>query len=520
MKIMALTLSLLLSFGLLADVSENLNNLRIINRLSSLETSSKEGTLELASSKSEYTLEIERFINGNIALSQNPWEKAPFKIGINLRSGLAVIAKTSLKKKSEAFAFETQNFLIPLTKDGVRKIKINDSYSYIFDAVMSASLGAYGIDASVGISGGWRFKVLKTKENEVEVHMSLVDGKNATLTYSQGYASLYEMLGADLEKGYHFVIDLNQPSGIEAYEQIIRGNIIFAQEQANFRKGVRYISEKRMQTYYSELGLKIKTPNIAWFMLKNSKRSSISSSKEQFKEERAQTDSLTASYTETSQLDFATFYHGKNRVFSVSKNVTEDSVVAKDIWDEEYNAGNFLKPLILNFTQTTLFSEYRNIHIPETDSNSYSGLHFELRYSQKLLEHLISGDVDYNALEQAAVQALNNHIEEKKKTNPSEWRYSLIDEQRAELLKISSSISLLKKRTLEMRELKNGDPEALLKHYTKIMKVVYKSPYMYKAWTNYTKRCGQTLDLKITSSAFKTYLVHKEFKANQLCTTE
>jgi hypothetical protein len=522
MKI-TLLLSLLLSFSAhasagFADISiskEKHISGRYVRKIISLSEDKKESPqFQKANESDGYRVEIERMVEGfgGPVLEKDIMQsKVTVGVGIEFTAGFTFTNTKLTKSLVEAQNFLSKNAIDYFHASEALKMEPEETAHFDFFAgmILAPEYSNFGIWAVA--TGGWDVNVTKKENDMVEIEFALVNSKEASFYFDKFAAMMSYDIGSDCEKGFSLTLNLKDPKARLAYERLFKGNALFAQTESlqNKNKNIVFNKRKSSSALYRGTGLWVRSPIVAWFLLNTTQHLKNSQETEFSYDKNTTENSLISSYEEDMELDLIGLYYGNNRSFSAAYNLSSKEFTIGDTYEMEgtngRNVGNTLKQMLFK----TRMNEYFDLNAPETENKFYH-VKLEVKYSEDFLKHLISGHVDVEQLRLEAQKNITlfydkkiNAIYKENKPSSQESPYSLAQDKQIEtqLAYIVANRIRLYSEKMQKAYVSSNFKE-LLENYALLMKYVYKSPAMYKAFVDYSKHCGTELNFIVENQAY------------------
>jgi len=493
---------------------------RIVKRITSKTRQLDNRQLIKANEQDGYRIEIERFIGGYAGPLNDLTKiekKFDVKLGINFTAGVVAIGGRDVANHEELTQYIQKDPTDYLQADKLETMVTGETFQYLFEGgmIIDPEISAFGIWGVV--VGGWQVKIEKKSVNEIEVEVYLVDSQIASFYFDKFSTMISYDVGRRMEEGFQFAMNFHDLEVKKAYNKFFRGDISFAQKLSKENSNIKINKKTKRRILFFGTGIWSRSPFIAWFLL-NANRYTIKTELEDFNVVKNQTDqTLTMSFKDDCSLDFLGSYSSKIRLAQITSSNIDKKIYANDIWLNETTRHNKLPQLLQAAIRDTLLIEYFDFNIPKDVDYDYASVSMKIEYSEKLIEHIKTKNVDTDFLKVTAMNNLNEVFKSKLRRDSPEHipGYTLAKKR------IYRSIEAINEAQNEMfASCSDEANEECFKSYVNMMKKIYKSPELYKAWVEYAKRCGMNLSITIGSSNLSGYRVDEKYPINELCRVE
>lgn len=499
---------------------------RYVKKITSLSKDSVNSQkLNLANSNDGYHIEIEREIEGfaGPVLEKDLMQsKLKVGLGIEFTAGMTFVNSKDVASLKEVDEFSKNNAADYFFAGKALKMEPEENAHFDFFAglVLAPEIGNFGIWGVA--TGGWDVNVTKKEKDIVEIDFALINSKMASFYFDKFGSMLSYDLGKSLETGFSLTLNLKDPKAQLAYEKLFKGNVLFAQTESKTNKNIVFTKNSITSKKVKGLGLWVRTPIVAWFLLNSTQHLSSGEKAETNLDTNIKENTLTSSYDEEMTLDFLGLYYGVNRSFGAEFNSTKKEFSLIDNYEVEGNNGNQISTVLSRMLNKTLMNEFFDLEVPSV-SNKYYHMKLEVKYNEDFLNHLMSGKIDINQLKKTAEKNASNQFEKilaKFNVNKDHGVsiYNIIEQKRVEeeVIFIASN-KIIKLSELMQKSSLENDNKGVIDNFSKLMKYVYKSPALYKAFVDYSKHCGTEINYVIESEAFAKKEMHLEFNKDEVC---
>lgn len=479
---------------------------RFLKKIISLsEDKINDSILRPSNPKDGYLIEVERTIEG---FGGPIFEKDLFQknvsvgIGVDFTSGLTFLSSKKVKTLVEADHYSLQNPINFMKAEYALKMTNGEKAQLNFFAGIVFAPEVKNIGIWSVATGGWNVEVEKKEGTFVSIRIALIDSKSASFFFDKFDVMLSYDVGKELENGFEIDLDLSNKEAMIAYERLFRGNIKYSQEESLKNKKIVFRKNTAGSNKYKGIGIWARSPMIAWFLLNSTHHLNESEKIEYSYEDKKHEMLISSSYEEMSELDLLGKFIGRERSFRVSYSLENHKFEMRDVYELEENDANKISLMLSSMNEKTMMDEYFKLNFSDRE-NKFFHAGLEVIYAEEFLDHILNRKLDLDSINALARKKLNTYYFDKLKYYKYSDPTSILQQKFYDEQNLNLSILRIQKEADRMIEsFEKKDIKGMIEHYAVLMKYVYRSPSLYKAFVEYSKKCGTEIKYKIENEAF------------------
>ncbi len=428
---------------------------------------------------------------------------------------------------------------IPNSFEEINNWKVSDSAYWESQGGVSFYLGTgiFPIDLGsfVVATGGWANFLQKTGPNKVYVEMSRKNIRSVSL----GLGALGPTVSIDKafenSHGFSYEFTLDDQQNIEAFERFMAGDVTKAQELSKFKdSGILKISDLSGSRIGLSKSFGLSTPYIPILSFKTSSERAFDSMEENsIWDEKVMKD--TGIYIK--QKNFLAFGQQvkESRSFLGGRVLVENSAIDDQKNNSEKLFGNFKYSYQSNWGQEHRLRNYlKKIQrltglVKETcarvpsfeDSLGFNQISLDLSLSDSYIRSIIGQDkLNSNLLKNIKLMALKYENQDRLdgyKASECLDDNNSIDCSNEKHEQVDNVFKKLEKYSNKMNKTFVNDRKEFTRNLALFGEQVWKSPYVFKAFYEKGKHCGQGFRFEVSGKRITKLLVDKKFENSSAC---
>jgi hypothetical protein len=427
---------------------------------------------------------------------------------------------------------------LPNSFDEVNRWRVSDSAYWEDEGGVSLYVGAGISPIDIGIftiaTGGWTNFLQKTGPNRVYVERQKKKMRSVNFGVGIGRPSVGVEKSFANQKGYAYEFVLDNHQNIEAFERFMAGDMTKAQDlEKKERSGVSHISSLEDTTSGWSRAFGISTPFIPILSFKASTGTSYSESQESTVwDEQILKD--TGAYVKQRNVFLAGKQLNESRTFYGGK-IVKDAPSVEGRLKTEAAFGNFKYAYQSNWGQEKRLRKYVNkvkaltgitsetcARVPSFDDTmGFNQVVLEMNWSDEYIQEIAGlrpNSSSTNFLKKIKAKALKYSGEQGLlsycSTNDDDQYDEACSQVPAE--SVNTVFANLETYAKNMKKAQ-GDRKEFAKNLTKFGQEVWKSPFVFKAFYERGKLCGQQFRFEVSGARLTRHSLDNKYTYSSAC---
>lgn len=447
------------------------------------------------------------------------------------------LVSSTINKMSELD--EVKEKRLPDSYDEVNRWKVADSAYWESDGGVALYIGTGTVPIGIGLftvaTGGWVNFFQKTGPNRVYVERSKRKIRSVSFGVGVGRPSIGVEKQFAEQKGYSYEFVLDNQQSIEAFERFMAGDMTKAQELEKVEKsGVNKIASLKDSSTGWARSFSLSTPFIPILSFKTSSGNSYDEAEENTVWDEHITTG-TGAYVKQRNIFLAGKQLNESRSF-VGGKVTKTSPTVEGTSASEEFFGNFKYSYQSNWGQEKRLRKYVKkvkaltgitsetcATVPSfEDTLGFNQVSLELNLSDEYIQELVGlrpGSSGTNLLKKIKTAALN-YQSDKGLTDYCNAADDDQYDQRCDAVPAESVNTVFANLETYSKNMKKNyaDKKEFAKNLTKFGQEIWKSPYVFKAFFERGKLCGQEFKFEISGQRLTRHALDQKFAYKSACT--
>lgn len=490
-----------------------------IKRVVALENSISNNELEASQSQNKYAVEIERMAQIR-AGAYGSVESVSGSFGLLYRKGYTVKARTQIEGLHELSDFEDQSLKATLHFGEISYIAEGEEYSYEVEGTTIISPNIKMVGLWITIGGTWSLTIKREGQHRFTLRVSLLKLKDGSLCVSKGWAYGGFGISSSLEQGMVFEVRDDDANVQKVVDQFLGGDIRPLQSLAQKNKNYKLIekSEAKSKGSYSYFGMM--SPYVSWFTLGLSSGVTETESQKMDAADKIINHEKSVTYVAENRLQLLNYLSSSSRTYKIADDLThaendEVKLQSSEIWESEWSIASTsqLAIYLKHIQDSTLLAKDFQIKMPNGQSAGYAKIQLEINYDPDnfsyIQRHNNLVDKMRNEAYAQLVSDYQNKFEVASHSASAPTIYNILTNERFQ------HISNLNFAWAQMKKYLKG--ELTLEGRALMMRSIFRSPYMYKQWFEFSKTCGLSYKLSLATTKFDFLVKEQRFEAQGVC---
>lgn len=498
--------------------------------------------LEVDTYKGGFKLALEKSFYGSIGASASKWFPANTQwasVGVSPVLNTFGILFTEVENEDQISEAKKKN--LPKTAEELESWNVSDAAYWESQGGVSLYVGT-GIDpVNVGVfavvTGGWTNYLQKTGNNKVYVERAKKNIKSISFGAGISYPniSLEKVAEAASGSSFEFVLDSNE--AVEAFERYMAGDTTKADELSKFSdRGVLKIANNSQRKLTNARSFGVATPFVPVLSFKASVEKSYDRTEENTVWDE---DTIKDTGIYTKQRNTRIF----NKHFKLSRSFmggrTFVDVPAKEGRKiEEKVYGNLkysymsdwgqerrLRKYISKAKALTGLAEETCTRVPSLENSlGFNQVVLEVNMSDEYMRQIMNSQksgsklldkIKASALAYQSNKALGDICENQDDDEVQDANDTCVNNTPA---KIEAIFSKINEHASKMESTFATDKKEFAKNVAKLGEQIWKSPFVFKAFFEKGKACGQEFKFEVSGKRISRHVVDQKWIASDACT--
>lgn len=427
---------------------------------------------------------------------------------------------------------------LPDSFEEINSWKVADSAYWESQGGVSFYLGAGIAPIDIGVfavaTGGWVNYLQKTGPNRVYVEMSKKKIRSISLGVGMGRPNISIEKAFEKSNGFAFEFVLDNQASIEAFERFMAGDMTRAQDLAKTDKsGVSKISDMSEIRSGLTRSFGIATPFIPILSFKASSESAYDHTEENsvwdetvIKDTGIFVKQRNHSILGQQVKEARSFMGGKttNSAPSLNGTVESEALFGKFKYSYQSNWGQEkrLRKYISKVKSLTGLVNETCARVPKfDDSLGYNQVVLEVNWSDSYVKEIVGlNKSNSNLMKKLKTLALNYQSEKAATAVCSVPENDGYDDTctNSSPESVNAIFANLDSYSAKMKKSFNTDKKEFSKNMAKFGQEVWKSPFVFKAFFEKGKVCGQEFKFEVSGQRLTRHAIDKKFTNTEACT--
>ncbi len=369
-------------------------------------------------------------------------------------------------------------------------------------------------------NGGWRYYIEKVSPETVYVSALRSEVKSASASVGAGLMSLSTGALNDESSGMSFEFDLADTEAMMAYEDLLKGNMVPAQEMAQdiFNPAVQHIEDIELLLSGKRRSFIFGLP---YMNVRTSKGEFYSYSNVDFIKQGLKTVTEYGIFSKEVRGRFWLKHRNHMKVFAGGIATTTDktgAVVAQDnkvqlswFYEKDYADSKHVNRAVEDLLQDTGMTDLA-VKVNKTKDLGYVNVKLDIegdRNFTNVLMNLSRRNGSFRAMENDMSTLVTNYFNQGDKLELCNNDQSVSSCKSSYMRRSKKALAKIKSFGAKLAKLRKTDSKAFAKTFSEIGEQVWKNQFVFKAVLNKLKSCGVEMNYEVSGERISNYQVQE-----------